>query len=312
VTRVPPTDAVIRAAGPWEHRDIAANTARFHVVEAGEGPLVLLLHGFPLFWWTWRKQIPALAGAGYRVVAMDLRGYGGSDHTPHGYDPMTLAADVRGLIHALGESQAIIVGQGWGGLLAWSVAAMHPDVVAGIVPVSMPHPHGLRRSILKNTVQRKAMSYVYEFQLPWYPEYRLRKDQAAKIGDILHQWSGSDWPADEVEAVFRAAMLGHASVHCAIEYHRWALRSLPRADGRMFRRLMRATITAPVLQIHGENDHSISVSSAADSFEHCSGPYEMRHMTEVGHFPHEEDAETFSDILLEWLNQIPGYARTES
>lgn len=307
MNRVPPTDAVIRAQGPWEHREIAANTARFHIVEAGEGPLVLLLHGFPTFWWTWRNQIPPFAGAGYRVVAMDLRGYGGSDHTPHGYDPMTLAADVVGVIKALGETRAIIVGQGWGGLLAWATAAMYPEHVAGIIPVAMPHPTRLRRAILKDTMQRKAFSYVYAFQLPFYPEYRLTKNNAEKIGEILRQWSGSAWPDLETENVFRAAMLGHASVHCALEYHRWALRSLLRSDGRRFRSLMRQTIHAPVLQIHGANDGSITPRSAQYSEEHVSGPYSMTVMPGVGHFPHEEDPAAFIDECLDWIADIPGY-----
>ncbi len=309
MTRIPPTDVVIRAAGPWEHRDIAANTARFHVVEAGNGPLVILLHGFPTFWWTWRQQIPEFADAGYRVVAMDLRGYGGSDHTPHGYDPMTLAADVVGLIKALGESQAVIVGQGWGGLLAWAVAAMHPEMVAGIVPVSMPHPTKLRRSILKDAVQRRAFSYVYAFQLPFYPEAKLARNDAEQIGEILKEWSGSDWPSEETAAVFRSAMLGHASIHCALEYHRWALRSVLRSDGRRFNKLMQQAIHCPVLQIHGEDDGSISYRSAEQSEEHVWGEYSMRIMQNVGHFPHEENPEVFTRLVLDWLKTVPGYER---
>ena len=104
-------------------------------MEAGHGPAVLLLHGFPQFWWTWRHQLTALADAGYRAIAMDLRGYGGSDHTPHGYDPATLAADIVGVVRSLGEEPACIVGHGWGGLGAWSVAVLQPSVVRGIVPV---------------------------------------------------------------------------------------------------------------------------------------------------------------------------------
>ena len=93
----------VRVDGPWEHRFVSANGARFHVAEAGDGPLVLLLHGFPQFWWAWRHQMPALADAGYRVAAMDLRGYGACDKPPRGYDPLTLAADVAGVIRSLGE-----------------------------------------------------------------------------------------------------------------------------------------------------------------------------------------------------------------
>ena len=113
-------DDVVLPEGPWTHRQVAANGARFHVVEAGEGPLVLLLHGFPMFWWTWRRQLPALAEAGYRAVAMDLRGYGGSDKTPRGYDPFTLSGDVAGVVRSLGSATATLVGHGWGGLLAWT------------------------------------------------------------------------------------------------------------------------------------------------------------------------------------------------
>lgn len=90
----------VRLDGPWTHRDVAANGARFHIAEMGEGPLVLLLHGFPQFWWTWRHQLPALADAGFRAVAMDLRGVGGSDRTPRGYDPANLALDVTGVIRS--------------------------------------------------------------------------------------------------------------------------------------------------------------------------------------------------------------------
>ena len=96
----------VRIDGPWTHRDVAANGARFHIAEMGDGPLVLLLHGFPQFWWTWRHQLTALADAGYRAVAMDLRGVGGSDRTPRGYDPANLALDITGVVRSLGEPDA--------------------------------------------------------------------------------------------------------------------------------------------------------------------------------------------------------------
>ena len=96
--------------GPWSHRPVTANGTRFHIAEAGEGPLVLLLHGFPQFWWTWRAQLEALSAAGYRAVAADLRGYGGSDKPPRGYDLITAASDAAGMVRALGEANAVVVG----------------------------------------------------------------------------------------------------------------------------------------------------------------------------------------------------------
>ena len=102
-----PAEPDIEINGPWTHRDVTANGTRFHLATLGEGPLVLLLHGFPEFWWTWRHQLIALAEAGYRAVAVDLRGYGGSDKPPRGYDLITAAADAAGLISALGEANAM-------------------------------------------------------------------------------------------------------------------------------------------------------------------------------------------------------------
>src|SRR5437016_1263164 len=99
----PLEDSVAVVDGPWLHRDVSANGIRLHVAEAGNGPLVVLLHGFPEFWWSWRHQLVALADAGDRVVAPDLRGYGASDKPPRGYDAVTLAGDIAGLVRAMGE-----------------------------------------------------------------------------------------------------------------------------------------------------------------------------------------------------------------
>src|SRR5712691_2354864 len=110
----PQSDASIYLDGPWSHRAVSANGTRFHIAENGDGPLVLLLHGFPQFWWTWRKQLSTLASAGYRAVAVDLRGYGGSDKPPRGYDLITAASDAAGLIRSLGEANAVGVGHAFG------------------------------------------------------------------------------------------------------------------------------------------------------------------------------------------------------
>jgi pimeloyl-ACP methyl ester carboxylesterase len=100
---------------------------------------------------------------------MDLRGYGGSDHPPQGYDPRTLAADVAGVIRSLGITRAVIIGHGWGGLVAWSTAILEPEVVRAIVPVSMPHPRRLRAALLGSRQQRRAMGYALRFQIPFAP-----------------------------------------------------------------------------------------------------------------------------------------------
>ena len=145
-----PAEPVIEINGPWTHRYVTANGTRFHLASMGEGPLVLLLHGFPEFWWTWRHQLVALAEAGYRAVAVDLRGYGGSDKPPRGYDLITAAADAAGLISALGEANAVVVGHDWGGLTAWTLAAYFPKSVRRLAIVSMAHPLRMRAAVLSS------------------------------------------------------------------------------------------------------------------------------------------------------------------
>src|SRR5246500_896567 len=147
-----PAEPVIQITGPWTHRSVTANGSRFHVASSGEGPLVLLLHGFPQFWWTWRHQLTALQAAGYRAVAPDLRGYGGSDKPPRGYDLITAAADAAGLIRALGEANAVVVGHGWGGLVAWTLGVFHPKVAGRLAVVSTAHPLRMRSAMLTHPV----------------------------------------------------------------------------------------------------------------------------------------------------------------
>lgn len=295
-------EEVVRAPGPWTHRDVSANGARFHVCEAGTGPLVLLLHGFPMFWWTWRHTLPVLADAGYRAVAMDLRGYAGSDHPPRGYDAFTVSADVAGVIRSLGARNAIIVGHGWGGFLTWTTAVLHPSVVRAAAPISMPHPNRLRKALLDSGAQRRASEYLFRFQLPTSPERDLMEDNAAEIGAILRRWSArTEWLDERTLATYRAAMLLLNTTHCALEYHRWALRSIPRPDGIRFNRRMRTPINVPVLQVQGEADPSVLPETAAGSARYVNGPYEMASLPGVGHFPQEEDPERTHDLLLKWL-----------
>ncbi|GAA3214246.1 alpha/beta hydrolase [Actinocorallia longicatena] len=283
-------------SGPWTHRDVSAGGTRFHVAEAGEGPLVLLLHGFPEFWWNWHHQLGALASAGYRAAAVDLRGYGGSDKPPRGYDLITLAGDAAGLVRALGEANAIVIGHDWGGLLAWTMAVYHPKVVSRLVAVSAPHPLRLRQS-----PGTPWMSRTVRFQVPLWPERQLVKDDAAQAGRLLHEWSAAGWPDDRTERHVRDAVQIPGVAHSALEYHRWFLRSVPRPDGIRYAHRMAAPVQVPTLHLHGALDPALPPYAAQGSGRYVEAPYTWTLIEAAGHFPHEERPHTFNEELLSWL-----------
>jgi pimeloyl-ACP methyl ester carboxylesterase len=289
--------------GPWAHRDVSANGVRLHAAEAGEGPLVLLLHGFPQFWWAWRAQLTGLAAAGLRVVAPDLRGYGASDKPPRGYDLPTAAADAAAVIRALGEQEAVVVGSDWGGLVGWTMAALHPRSVRRLVVVSSTHPRRLRASV-GDARQRRALAYALPFQLPRLPERRFTRADDDPVAELMRRWAGPSWvqTADFAEAVtrYRSASRIPQAAYGAMEYYRWAGRSQLRPDGLRFARRMAAPITAPTLQLHGALDPYLLPSTARGSDRYVAGAYEWRELPGVGHFPHEEAPEEVTAAIAAW------------
>lgn len=294
----------IHAPGPWTHRLVSANGAQFHLAEAGAGPLVLMLHGFPQYWWTWRGYLPALAEAGYRVAAMDLRGYAGSDHSPRGYDPITLSNDVLGVIACLGEQSAVIVGHGWGGHIGWT-SARRSRSVRGLVALSAPHPVRLREAA-RTQQQLNAWRYALRYQWPWLPERDFADHDAIRVAEVLRDWSvRQEWLTPHVREHFRAAFLEANTAHCAMEYHRWAWRSYVRADGRRFNTLMGAEpIRQPVLHLHGRQDPTVLSATTTGSELHVAGDYRAEAIDGCGHFPHEERPDVVLPLLLEWLGSI--------
>jgi len=299
-------ESVVLIDGPWTHRTIQANGIALHAVEAGSGPLVVLLHGFPTFWWTWHQQLTDLAAAGFRAVAVDLRGYGASDKTPRGYDAGTLAADIASLVTALGERTAVLAGTDLGGLLAWTVAARHPQVVRRIAVLGAAHPSRLRQAVLTRRSQRRASAYALTtFQLPRYGERLLTRDDRF-VRQLFDTWSGPRWRGtpDYVQAVERCAeaLRIHPVAHCSLEFFRWAVRSLPRPDGRAYAESMRAPISRPVLQLHGDFDTCVLPATAQGSGRWVSADYQWRLLTGVGHFPQQEVPDEISRELIRWAS----------
>ncbi|MBK1785081.1 alpha/beta fold hydrolase [Prauserella cavernicola] len=306
-----PDPSTVRLAGPWTHRDVSANGIRLHIAEAGSGPPVLLLHGFGGLWWSWHHQLRALADAGFRVVAADLRGYGDSDKPPRGYDAWTLAGDVAGLIRALGERRAHLVGHAWGGMLAWTAASLHPRLVSSVSVLGGAHPLALRsairRSVLRRRGQARAMAHLLRFQVPMRPERALVRDEAAEIERLLHDWSGVAWREDpgfaEASKTFRNAMLVPGVAHSALEYYRWAFRAQFRGEGRRFTDAVDTRLHMPVLQVHGAADPCVLPSTARDSAPWLGPRSRFELLPGVGHFPHLEDPDRTAKSLVTFLRE---------
>lgn len=301
----PPDPSSVRIPGPWTHRDVSANGIRLHVAELGTGPLVLLLHGFPEFWWSWRHQLPALAAAGHRAVAVDLRGYGDSDKPPRGYDLWTLSGDVAGLIRALGERHADLVGHDWGGILSWCTAALHPRVVRSVAVLAAAHPRAMGQALLRDPAQRSAARYLASFQAPWWPERGLTHDGAALVEGILRTGAGAQWCASseftEVARRYREAMLIPAAAHCALEYYRWVGRSQFRFDGRRLSHAVDRSVGVPVLQLHGADDPYVLERTARRCARWAGESYRYEVLPGVGHFVQQEAPERTTALLTEFL-----------
>jgi pimeloyl-ACP methyl ester carboxylesterase len=238
-----------------------------------------------------------IAAAGYRAVAMDLRGYGASDKPPRGYDPYTAADDVSGVIRSLGATDAVVVGHGWGGFIGWSAAVLAPRQVRGLAAVSAPHPLLLARS-----GQAKALARTAWFQLPVLPERRLLAHDGTHIEQLLRAWSapGGTFPDAEASRRYRAALQVWPAPHCALEYHRWFARSRLRPDGRKYSARMRTPIAVPVLQLHGAKDPAVTPTTVTPPHL-VTAPLRHELIAPAGHYPHEEAPDLFNSLLVEWL-----------
>jgi epoxide hydrolase A/B len=193
-----------------QHRTIDANGIRIHLAEDGSGPLVVLCHGFPESWYSWRHQLPALAAAGFHAVAPDMRGYGATD-APDGIDRYTLlhlVGDVVGVLDALGAETAVIVGHDWGAPVAWHAALLRPDRFRGVVGLSVPYrPRGTAppTSVMPQTDD--AVFYQLYFQTPGIAEAELQRDVRETMRRLLYSFSGEGFPSVSARSPFGGAMV---------------------------------------------------------------------------------------------------------
>lgn len=314
-------------------RDVQVNGVRLRIAEMGKGPLVLLVHGWPESWYSWRHQMPALAAAGYRVVAPDMRGYGGSDkpEAVESYDIHHVTGDLVALVDALGERSAILVGHDWGAIVTWNAMLLHPQRFTALIAMSVPYGGRGSRSIVETlrAVHGENFNYILYFQEPGVAEREFDADPRA-ILSRLYLSPGSPREAPVVKDPKRAAggwipRMGEPKglpswlTQQDLDYYVTEFKRAGFRGGinyyRNFQRnwdttpqLGEAKVAAPVLFIAGDKDVVIRGASAqaleASMKSAVPGLRGVKLIPDTGHWVQQERPTETNAAMIEFLQQI--------
>ena len=280
--------------GLREGHAAVGDNIKLHYVEAGEGPLVLLLHGFPEFWFSWRLQIAPLAKAGFRVVAPDLRGYNLSSR-PQGVDAYgadKVADDIRGLIRELGAESALLVGHDFGGTVAWATAMAHPEVVDRLAILNAAHPRNLNDG-LKHPNQLRKLWYFFYFQPPGIPERTVR----ARNWRFFRRYQRDAQPPYTPEETQRyiESWSQPGAATAIINYYRAAVRGSKQAQAAI------RPIQAPTLVIWGQRDRYLGPDLAEPSRDDVPGLDRVERLDKASHWVHHDEHERVTQLLSDFF-----------
>lgn len=281
----------------WQHQFIEANAIRLHYVTQGEGELVLLLHGFPEFWYSWRYQIPALAKH-FKVVVPDLRGYNDSEKPKSGYDLDTLSTDVRSLIERLGYSRAHIVGHDWGGAIAWRLAQQFPNFIDRLALLSAPHPQRFAKDLLSNLDQLRRSWYVLAFQVPNLPEWFIQLNLREFVRNMFQEQAvrKGAFTQEQIQQ-YQAALQKPGALAAAVSSYRQLFSSGNWIDW------MRSPdpISVPTLVLWGDEDSILSPKLMDGIEQWISAPFQFKLIPHCGHWIQQEAPQTVNRELLQFL-----------
>ena len=272
----------------------AIGDQRLHYVEAGDGPLIVLLHGFPEFWYGWRLQLQPLAAAGFRVVAPDMRGYNLSSR-PDGvadYETDKLVADVRGLIHERGAESAMLVGHDWGGTAAWFTAMHHPEMVDRLAILNAAHPRKLSQGLHHPGQLRKSW-YFFFFDVPALPESIVHADNWHFFRHFLRDAHPSYTP-EEIDRYVEAWSQPGAAAGM-INYYRASVRA-KNAEAQI------RSISAPTLVIWGEQDRYLGPELAEPDHGDVPNLDRVERLPDASHWVHHDSAELVTKLLIDFFS----------
>ncbi len=284
------------------HHFVQLGKLRMHYVERGKGPLVVLLHGFPEVWWSWRHLIAPLADAGFRVVAPDLRGYGETDkHGP--YDLDTVTNDVCMLIESLGDGpRAHVVGHDWGGALAWHLASTRSTHCLSLAVLNCPHPAALNDVGLTHLSQLKRSLYILFFQLPGLPEWVLTRNDAAEIVRTLrgNAIDTTHFSEEELRPL-RDAIQKPGAATAMLGWYRAAMAGVVKRRGKPVAYPM---IRARSMLIWGLEDRALGFEDLVPPTRKYVEALRVEPIPNCGHFVHAEQPERVTALLLDFLGPV--------
>lgn len=259
-----------------------------------EGPVVVLLHGFPEFWYGWRKQIEPLASAGFRVIVPDQRGYNFSSKPPGvaSYAITELVSDVIAISVQLGKERIFLAGHDWGAAVAWSAAILHPERIAKLAVLNVPHPSVMRRYIFTRFRQTRRSWYMFFFQLPWLPEaFFSALDFRMGTNALFRSSRPGTFSSDDL-AQYRAAWSQPGAITAMIHWYRAAFRHRAKFSDRIVR--------VPTRILWGQRDAFLLAEMARESLQYCTQA-ELILFPEASHWLQHEEPARASQLLVEFF-----------
>jgi pimeloyl-ACP methyl ester carboxylesterase len=269
-----------------EHGYVDNKGVKIHYATMGKGPLVVMIHGFPDFWYSWREQMAALADS-YQVVAIDQRGYNLSDK-PKGqaqYDTSLLVSDVEAVVLHFKVARAVIVGHDWGGMVAWNFAMRHPQLTERLIILNLPHPRSLARQLATNPKQQENSAYARRFQEPDAHKTLSAEGLAKRIADPVAR-------EHYIEA-FRRSDFEAMLFYYKQNYPKPPYREDPSPVVKL---------QAPVLMFHGLNDTALLAGGLNDTWEYIDKPLTLVTVPNAGHWVQTDAAEIVSSTIKAWLS----------
>lgn len=286
----------------WQHQFVETNRVRLHCVTQGEGDLVILLHGFPEFWYSWRYQIPALAQH-FKVVVPDLRGYNDSEKPSTGYDLASLTADVQGLIEAFGYRQAHLVGHDWGGAIAWNFAQRFPQSLQRLAILNAPHPQRFLPYLSRNWDQLQRSWFIVALQVPGVPEWLIQQNLREFVRNLFRGLAVRKGAfTQEIAQLYEAALQKPGAIGAALNYYRQLFSPLVGLRDWL---ATPAPILAPTLVLWGQEDAVLSCDLAEDLRRAVTAPFQLKWIPNCGHWIQQEAPLTVNRELLAFLRRDP-------